>query len=116
MAIAASGAAMVSLIEHAGDGRSPAASAYLLAASVAIMLLSLILVVRALADFSRLIRVYQPVQTAMAAGALVALAMGWLRPAPWIFVLLLALLQTVVWWFAVDRWLRYGDHTPVESG
>ena len=108
MAIAASGAAMVSLIEAAGENRSPAGSSWLLAAAVATMLVSLVLVMRALADFNRLIRVYRPVQTAMIAAALVALLFGWMRPAPWLFVLLLAALHSVVWWFAVDRWLRHG--------
>lgn len=101
---------MVSLIEAAGDNRSPAGSSWLLAAAVATMLISLVLVMRALADFDRLIMVYRPVQTAMIGGALVALVAGWLRPAPWLFVLTLATLQSVVWWFAVDRWLRHGGN------
>ncbi len=38
MAISASGAAMVSLVEHAGDSRTPATTAWLLSGSVAVML------------------------------------------------------------------------------
>jgi low temperature requirement protein LtrA len=52
MAIAASGAALVSLIEHAGDEGAPAASAWLLTGSVALALLALVLVMRSLRDYS----------------------------------------------------------------
>ncbi|MET0148447.1 MAG: low temperature requirement protein A, partial [Acidimicrobiales bacterium] len=48
MAIAASGAAMVSLVEHAADSRTPAATAWLLTGSVAVMLTSVALAATAL--------------------------------------------------------------------
>ena len=108
MAIAASGAAILSLVEHATDERSPASTTWLLAGSVTIMLLSLILIMRALEDYDRLIRVYQPVAAATAVGALVALFIGWLQPSPILLVLAIAAVPAAIWWFAVDRWLRYG--------
>lgn len=108
MAIAASGAAILSLVEHATDERSPASTTWLLAGSVTIMLLSLILIMRALADYDRLVSVYQPVVAATAVGALVALLIGWWRPSPVLLVLAIAAIPAAIWWFAVDRWLRYG--------
>lgn len=108
MAIAASGAAMVSLLEHGGDDRSPASTSWLLATSVALLLLSLILVMRGLEDYNRFIRVYQPVAVVTAAGAGVALLIGWWRPTPLLLVLTLTAIPLLIWWFAVDRWLRHG--------
>jgi low temperature requirement protein LtrA len=116
MAIAASGAAMVSLVEHAGDARAAAATTWLLAGAVALMLISLVLTMNSLADFERLERVYRPVTLAMVVGAAVALLMGWWRPAPWKLVLALAAIQSAVWFFAVDRFLRHGGtENPLQN-
>ena len=38
-----------------------------------------------------------------------ALAVGALRPTPWLLALLLVVLLSAVWWFAVDRLLRMDD-------
>jgi low temperature requirement protein LtrA len=113
MAIAASGAAMVSLIEHAGDERAPAATAWLLTGSIAVVLVVLVFTMRSLRDFERLPRVYQPLSIALTGGAAVALLVGWLRPVPWSLVLMVAAILSGVWLFAVDRWLRQagGDGT-----
>ncbi|MDJ0923178.1 MAG: low temperature requirement protein A [Acidimicrobiia bacterium] len=120
LAIAASGAAMVSLVEHAGDERASEPATWLLAGSVALMLLSLILIMRALQDHDRFIRVYQPVGVATAAGAGVALLIGLWRPSPILLVLAIAVIPAAIWWFAVDRWLRHGrvgslDHLGDEA-
>jgi hypothetical protein len=42
----------------------------------------------------------------MIAGAAVSLLMGIWRPAPIVLVIALSILQSVVWGFGVDRWLR----------
>jgi membrane protein implicated in regulation of membrane protease activity len=42
----------------------------------------------------------------MAVGAAVALLVGWLRPAPWLFALMLGAILSVLWLFAVTRFLR----------
>jgi hypothetical protein len=108
IAIAASGAAMVSWVEHA--------TAWLISGSAATLLLALVLVVRTLVDFERLARVYQPASYAMLAGSAASLFVGWWRPAPWLLVLLLAAIQSSIWFFGIDRWLRYGGATaaPIE--
>jgi low temperature requirement protein LtrA len=109
LAIAAAGAAMVSLIEHAHDARTPPETAWLLAGSVTLALASLIVIIRSLVDYQRLAAVYRPISMAMAAGALLALLAGWARPAPWLLALLLVAILSVVWLIAVDRWLRIRD-------
>jgi low temperature requirement protein LtrA len=109
MAIAASGAALVSLIEHAGDERAPAASAWLLTGSVAMALMALVVVMRSLADYPRLPAIYRPLTGAIVAAAAAALVVGWLRPAPWLLVISIVVILTAVWWLAVDRWLRMDD-------
>ena len=116
MAIAASGAAMVSLVEHAGDERAAAPAAWLLAGSVALMLAALALTMNSLQDFERLGEVYRPVVMAMLGGGLVALLLGWWRPAPWALVLTLTAIPSAIWWFAVDRFLRHASQdTPIGS-
>ena len=115
LSIAATGAAMVSLVEHAADDRAPEATAWLLAGSVALGLVSLIVIVRTLDAFDRLPGVYQPVTWALAAAAAASLVIGWLRPAPWLLALGLVAVLTAVWLFAIAKWVRVGDpdeHVP----
>ena len=56
LSIAAAGAGMVSPIQHAHNASTPAATAWLLSAAVAVGLIALILTSRALADANRLAR------------------------------------------------------------
>ena len=115
MSIAATGAAMVSLVEHAADDRAPEATAWLLAGSVALGLVSLIVIVRTLDAFDRLPGVYQPVSWALATAAAASLIVGWLRPAPWLLAFALYAILTAVWLFAIAKWVRVGDpneHVP----
>ncbi|MGH3366590.1 MAG: hypothetical protein ACRDOY_05255, partial [Nocardioidaceae bacterium] len=106
MSIAAAGAAMVSLIEHAHDARTPPETAWLLAGAVGLGLLALAVTERTLVDAQRLVVVYQPLSMAMAAGAAAALLLGWARPAPWLLALLLVAILAVLWVFAVSRFRR----------
>ena len=69
MSITAAGAAMVSLIAHAHDARTPASTAWLLAGAEAVGLLVLIPIMRSLADADRLAVVYRPLPLAMVLGA-----------------------------------------------
>ncbi len=112
LSITAAGAAMVSLIAHAGDDRTPASTAWVLSGAVAIGLLALIVTARALADARRLDAVYRPLCPALAVAAGAAVAVGWARPAPWLLAVLLVGILTVLWCFAVSRFLRidaWGD-------
>ena len=55
---------------------------------------------------------YQPLGLALAAGAAASLVVGWTRPAPWLLALLLVGILTVLWCYAISRFLRadaWGD-------
>ena len=106
LAITAAGAGMVSLIGHAHDTNSPAGTSWLLGGAVATGLLALVLIEQTLADAERLSVVFHPLRLALAAGAAMALLVGWLRPAPWLLALLLVAILSGVWFFAVSRFLR----------
>jgi low temperature requirement protein LtrA len=108
LSIVAAGAAIVSLIEHAHDATTPAATALLLGGSTAIGLLALILTERSLEDARRLEVVYRPLGAVLAAGAAIALLAGWLAPAPWILAGLMIAILTALWFFVVVRMIRAG--------
>jgi hypothetical protein len=112
LSIAAAGAAIVSLIGHAHDARAPAETVWLLAGSVALGLLALIVVEHSLVDAERLPSVYRPLRIVLAIGAVAALVIGWVRPVPWLLALLLLADLSVLWAFAVLRFLNadaWGD-------
>jgi low temperature requirement protein LtrA len=106
LAITAAGAGMVSLIGHAHDASTPAATSWLLAGAVATGLVALVLTEQTLVDDERLSLVFHPLRLALTGGAAAALVVGWLRPAPWLLALLLVVILSVVWSFAVSRFLR----------
>ena len=109
MSIAAAGAALVSLIEHAHDARTPEATAWLLGGSVALGLCSIVITMSSLDDWDRFPTLYRPVAAATLVGALAALGRAWLHPAPWLLALLLLTSLTAVWIFANYRWLQLDD-------
>jgi low temperature requirement protein LtrA len=119
LAIAGSGAAMVSLIEHAADPAAPPETAWLLSGAVALGLFGLIVAMTALEDYRRLPAVYRPLTGAMVVGAAVALAIGWLDPAPWLLALLLVGVLSSLWLVALagflraDAWEEAEDPEPV---
>jgi membrane protein implicated in regulation of membrane protease activity len=76
---------------------------------VALGLVSLILIVRSLEAFERIPGVYGPVVGALAAASVASLFVGWLRPAPWLLALALVAILSVVWLFAIGRWVRVRD-------
>jgi low temperature requirement protein LtrA len=108
MSITAAGAAMASLIVHAHDARTPANTAWLQSSAAAVGLLALTFTIRALADAERLAVVYRPVTLAIAVGAGASVVAGWVRPAPWLFALVLVAILSLLWLFAVSRFLRAG--------
>lgn len=113
MGIAAAGAALVSLVEHAGDQRAPVATSWVLTGSIAVALFGLMLAMSALTDFSRLASIYRPLTRALASSVGMVVLIGWWRPVPWLLVLALFAVLSAVWWFAVDRWLRLPDPTDI---
>ena len=100
-AIAAMGAAMVSLVDHAHDGRTPAATAWLLCAGAAVVLCATMLVAASLQDWRRDPGLYRPLAGTCAAVAAACLAVGALRPAPLFLGLALVVLLSIPWVVAV---------------
>jgi low temperature requirement protein LtrA len=112
LSIAVAGAGMVSLIEHAHDDRTPASTSWLLSGAVAVGLVFLIPTWRALADASRLASVYRPLWIAAVAGAVASVIIGWTRPAPWLFALVLVVVMVLVWAVAVRGFALAGTWGP----
>ena len=73
---------------------------------MAAALLALIPTEGALVDAERLAPVYRPLRLALAGGAAAALGAGALQPAPWLLALLLVVILSALWGFAVSRFLR----------
>lgn len=105
LAIAATGPAMISLIEHSGEAATPAATAWLLAGGVGLLLVAVIGIIGALADAERLAPVYRPLRLALVAGAGASLVLGFARPAPWLLALSLGAILAVLWVFVAARFL-----------
>jgi uncharacterized membrane protein len=57
----------------------------------------------------------------MAAGAVAALAVGWLNPAPWLLALLLVLILGILWavvlaeFLRADAWAEASEPSPGEN-
>jgi low temperature requirement protein LtrA len=97
MAIAASGAAMVSLVEHASDGRTPTGTAWLLAGSVALMLAGLTLAARALPIDEFPIGMPRQIGPTFLFAAVVVLVIGAARPSPLVLVTAVSTVLVVTW-------------------
>ena len=106
LAVAAAGAAMVSLIEHAHDEHTPEVTAWLLGGSVAVGLVGLAIITGLLLDYERLRIVYRPTRLAMLVGAVVALVVASLAPAPWLLAAALVAILSMIWLIAVFTWLQ----------
>jgi low temperature requirement protein LtrA len=117
-AIAAMGAAMVSLTDHAHGGRTPAATAWVLCAGTAVVLGTTMLVAASLQAWDRDRRLYRPLACTCAAVAAACLGVGAARPAPLLLGLALVLLLSIPWGFAVARRLASqadsGSQSPSE--
>ena len=109
LSIAAAGAGMVGLIEHAHDSATPEAIAWLLSGAVAVGLLFLIPTWRALADSDRLPGLHRRIWMAMLAGAVISVIVGWVRPVPWLFALLLVAVLSGAWAVMVRGFALAGE-------
>ncbi len=109
LSIAAAGAAMVSLIEHSSDARTPAATAWLLSGAVAVGLWALIFKIRTLIDYDRFPAIYRPVAPLMLSASVVAVVVAVWAPTPWLFALILVVVLSLVWLVSVLGWFRNED-------
>jgi len=81
-AIAAMGAAMVSLVDHAHDGRTPPATAWLLCAGAAVVMCATMLIAASLQAWHSDRGLYRPLAITCTAVAAACLGVGAARPAP----------------------------------
>jgi low temperature requirement protein LtrA len=115
LAIAAAGAGMVGLVEHAADARAPTGFAWLLSGSVATMLIACAALTTTLTDRDRMGDVYGPVVPGLLAAAAGALAIGWAHPTPWLFTLANIVLLAAVWWLGFVRYVARGVPAPKKA-
>jgi low temperature requirement protein LtrA len=113
-AIAAMGAAMVSLVDHAHDGRTPAATAWVLCAGTAVVLGATMLVAATLQDWRRDPGLYRPLAGLCAAVAVGCLGVGGGRPAPLLLGVALVVLLCIPWVFAVTHRLTRHPDAPAK--
>ena len=100
-AVAAMGAAMVGLVEHAHDSRSPAATAWVLCGGAAVVLCATTALATTLRLWHQDRELYRPLARTCVAVALVCVGVGALRPAPLVLGLALVVLFSIPWGFAV---------------
>jgi low temperature requirement protein LtrA len=113
-AIAAMGAAMVGLVDHAHAGRTPAATAWVLSAGTAVVLGATMLVAATLQAWRRDPGLYRPLARICGAVALACLGVGAARPAPLLLGIALVVLLAIPWTFAVAHRLAGKPGTPAE--
>ena len=114
-AIAAMGAAMVSLVDHAHDGRTPAAAGWVLCVGVGVVLGATMLVAATLQAWQRDRGLYRPLARVCAAVAVACLGVGAARPPPLFLGLALVVLLCIPWMFAVVHRLASDTGTPARS-
>ncbi|MFE0463246.1 low temperature requirement protein A [Kitasatospora sp. NPDC058965] len=105
-AVAAMGAAMVDLVEHAHASRTGAGTAWVLCTGAAVVLLSTMLVAGSLTVWRSKRDLYRPLSRTCAATALACLALAAVRPAPLVLGVVLVLLLGIPWGVAVAYLLR----------
>jgi low temperature requirement protein LtrA len=113
-AIAAMGAAMVSLVHRAHDGSTPAATAWILCAGAAVVLGATMLVAASLQAWQSDRGFYRPLARTCAAVAAGCLAVGAARPPPLLLGLALVFLLGIPWALAVARRLASRADLPAE--
>jgi low temperature requirement protein LtrA len=102
-AVAAMGAAMVSLVDHAHDGRTPAATGWVLCAGTAVVLGAAMLIAASLQAWRAERGLYQPLARSCAAVAAACLGLAAARPPPLALGLGLVVLLAIPWGLAVTR-------------
>jgi low temperature requirement protein LtrA len=102
--ISAAGAGMVGLIEHAGDGRTPAPTAWLVGGATAGVALSIVALTMTIGTHPA----RKAVPFTMAAAAAVALIAAAARPAPWLLAGILWTCLSLVWFESFTRHARQG--------
>ena len=115
MGIAASGAAMVSLLEHADESRTPAATGWLLVGSVVIVLGSVTLACTALPSDEFPDGMARSIVPSFGAAAAIIIVIGIVRPAPLIMVSAISAVLLLVWLALFAVFLALGGDPDVTN-
>ena len=102
-AIAAMGAAMVSLVEHAHDQHGPPPVVWLLSTGAAVAALAVIAVATSLEAWHAKRSLYRPLAATCTAVALLCLALAAAQPSALALVCALVVLLSIPWTVAVTR-------------
>lgn len=108
MAIAAGGAAMVNIVEHASADRTAAPAAWLLSGSVAVVLLGLAVAATALPADAFPPGMSRHITPALCSAAAATLVLGGLRPTPIAFVALISLALGAAWTWLFTAFIALG--------
>jgi low temperature requirement protein LtrA len=108
MAVAATGAGMISLIEHSAEDHTPTGTAWLIGGSVAVLCLCLAMLLQLLPHR----RGARLVPASLIAAALIAVGAAALALRPWALALVLVLVLTAVWTQSFVRHARLGEPFP----
>jgi low temperature requirement protein LtrA len=111
-AVAAMGAAMVTLVEHAHAPRTPAATSWVLCGAAAVALCATMLVAASLRVWNSERGLYRPLAGSCVAVAIACLGVGALHPAPLLLGLILVVLFSLPWVLAVAYRLRHQKSFP----
>lgn len=96
---------MISIVEHAADPHPPIIATWLLTGAVALNLISLAVINWTLRDYSQMPQAFRRFSFALIIAAGACLLVGYWQPGPLVLVITLAILLSLVWMFAVWRWL-----------
>jgi low temperature requirement protein LtrA len=114
-AVAAMGAAMVGLVEHAHDSRTPAATAWVLCGGAAVVLCATMVLATSLRVWRLDRGLYRPLARACVAAAVRCGGVGAARPAPLVLGLALVLLFGIPWGLAVAFRLSHEEKSAAEE-
>jgi MFS-type transporter involved in bile tolerance (Atg22 family) len=114
-AVAAMGAAMVGLVEHAHDSRTPAATAWVLCGGAAVVLCATMVLAASLRVWREERGLYRPLTRTCVAVAVMCAGVGAARPAPLVLGLALVLLFGVPWGLAVAYRLSHEEESAAEE-
>jgi low temperature requirement protein LtrA len=115
-AVAAMGAAMVGLVEHAHDSRTPAATAWVLCGGAAVVLCATMVLAASLRVWHVDRGLYRPPARTCVVVAVMCVGVGAARPAPLVLGLALVVLLGVPWGLAVAHRLSHEEESAVAEG
>ncbi|MFD7052535.1 low temperature requirement protein A [Streptomyces mirabilis] len=114
-AVAAMGAAMVGLVEHAHDSRTPTATAWVLCGGAAVVLCATMVLAASLRVWHADRGLYRPLARTCVVVAVMCVGVGAARPAPLVLGLALVVLLGVPWGLAVAYRLSHEGESAAEE-